>query len=263
MSAAPRANRRAPRSCSRNGLDAHCWPSTGTTSECPDSSTPPRSDGPILAYRLALRPLLSMYRRVSTPRATRNSCAYSISARLESRLTVGKPISRSRIWTLFIRASYARCSPFLERITQGEADGTRLRYHGLRAIAVDCGIRIRADAEIVGQVMHVQRRQPVRSGVAQTRIEHGVTGHDRRARGQRRRQRALVMAADRIEQFAAGDGHVAVFQIDREAVLRRSGQRAAHRRWRRDHIGKCEQGIEFGQLGLIVSVVDLCAQMRR
>src|ERR1700722_19032467 len=199
MSAAPRATRRAPRSCSRNGLDAHCWPSTGTTSECPDNSTPPRSNGPILAYRLALRPLLSMYRRVSTPSATRNSRAYSISARLESRLTVGKPISRSRIWTLFIRASYARSSPFLKRITQCQADGARLRYHGLRAIAVDRGIRIRADAQIVGQVMHVQRRQPVRSGVAQARIEHGVTGHERRARGQRLLCRHLLIYAAGIE----------------------------------------------------------------
>src|ERR1700691_344457 len=163
MSEAPRANRRAPRSCSRKGLEPHCWPSTGTTSVCPDSSTPPRSVGPMLAYRLALRPAASLYSLDSTPRSARNSRTNSISARFESRLTVGKPMSRSRICTLFMYARVARFSPLLERITQGEADGARLRHHGFSAIAVDRRIRVGVDAEIIGKVMHIQRPQPVRS----------------------------------------------------------------------------------------------------
>src|ERR1035441_7020364 len=105
---------------------------------------------------------MSMYSLDATPREARKSRTYSISARFESRLTVGKLMSRSRICALFISSRTGPSSVLFERIGDGNADRARRRYYRLIAIAVQGRIRVRVDAENVGQIVHKQRRDPMR-----------------------------------------------------------------------------------------------------
>ena len=60
MSAAPRPYRRPSRATQVEGI-AQTWPSTGTTSVWPDSTSPAPSAGPTLANRLALVPAGAEY----------------------------------------------------------------------------------------------------------------------------------------------------------------------------------------------------------
>jgi hypothetical protein len=56
MSAAPRPYSLPSRSVRAKGSEVQGWPSTGTTSVWPDSTTPPATAGPTLASRFDLSP---------------------------------------------------------------------------------------------------------------------------------------------------------------------------------------------------------------
>ena len=74
------------------------WPSTGTTSVCPDSTTPPPvlpSDAGRVSTRLALVPVASGIRSGLSPSRVISSSSTSISSRLEFRLVVSIATSRS------------------------------------------------------------------------------------------------------------------------------------------------------------------------
>ena len=51
----------------RNGSFDQLWPSTGTTSVCPDNIIPGLSVGPIVAKRLAFRPSSARYKSAPIP----------------------------------------------------------------------------------------------------------------------------------------------------------------------------------------------------
>ncbi len=59
MSAVPRPYRRPSRICASNGSVSQGWPSTGTTSVWPDSTSPGLRPGDSVANRLALPPVAS------------------------------------------------------------------------------------------------------------------------------------------------------------------------------------------------------------
>ena len=67
MSLVPRPWSRPPRSARRKGSLVQSCPSTGTTSVCPESTTPPGTFGPTSATSAALVPVGSGTRSVSTP----------------------------------------------------------------------------------------------------------------------------------------------------------------------------------------------------
>ncbi len=98
MSAEPRAYSLPSRSSMRNGSLAQSWPSTGTTSVCPDSTIPPSvrpsADGSV-ANRLALRRSGDAITSARTPWPARPSRTDSIRSRLELRLVVSKATRRS------------------------------------------------------------------------------------------------------------------------------------------------------------------------
>jgi len=75
MSAVPRPYTRSSRHVAVNGGVVHGWPSTGTTSVCPDSTMPPRATLPSCpgneASRLALRPSSSKLSDAVTSRSRR------------------------------------------------------------------------------------------------------------------------------------------------------------------------------------------------
>src|SRR5579863_2135569 len=95
---------------------------------------------------------MSMYSRAAIPRVARKSRTNSISARLESRLTVGKLTRRSRISALFMSSAGGRRSLLLERVGNGNANSPRRRDDGLGAIAENGRVGYGRDAEGVGQV---------------------------------------------------------------------------------------------------------------
>ncbi len=93
-----RRGRRAPSSTAQRERSlSHACPSTGTTSVCPDSMIPRRRAGPIVAKRFALRRSRLQESGIRCPRSASLSRTQPMSSRLESRLTVGKAIRRSRI----------------------------------------------------------------------------------------------------------------------------------------------------------------------
>ena len=97
MSAAPRAYRRPSRSVSTNGSELQACPATGTTSEWPDSISPGRSSGPIVANRLALPGSSPPCTSTRAPQSRSRPAAQSISAAFGFALTVSKATSRRRV----------------------------------------------------------------------------------------------------------------------------------------------------------------------
>ena len=71
------------------------WPATGTTSLCPDSTTPPSRSGPMVAIRWALVSSRFMTRTESTPCPARKPWTNSMSARLERDDVVSKATRRA------------------------------------------------------------------------------------------------------------------------------------------------------------------------
>jgi hypothetical protein len=94
MSAEPRPRSRSSRSTPAQGSTLQDWPSTGTTSVCPDSTMPGRRGSPIVANRFAFALSSSCVSRHAMPCASRYSRTQSISARFDRRLVVSKPIRR-------------------------------------------------------------------------------------------------------------------------------------------------------------------------
>ena len=71
MSQVPRPNSRSPFCVSVKGSVLQGCPSTGTTSVCPDSTTPPATDGPMVASKFDLVPSALGTRRCGKPRSSR------------------------------------------------------------------------------------------------------------------------------------------------------------------------------------------------
>ncbi len=95
MSAEPRPCRRPSRSVSVQGSLLQSWPSTGTTSVCPDSTTPPATSGPMENNKFALPPCAAAIRVERTPSVSSHASTASISARLELREVVSNATSRA------------------------------------------------------------------------------------------------------------------------------------------------------------------------
>ena len=97
MSVTPRPWTLSPIGVATNGFVSHGWPSTGTTSVCPERTTPPSvalpSSAGSVANRFALRRSSLNVSVASTPCDFRYSITQSINARFESRLVVSKPTS--------------------------------------------------------------------------------------------------------------------------------------------------------------------------
>src|SRR5512139_3338966 len=81
------------------GSVSHGWPSTGTTSVWPDSTTPSFTLGPTVAKRLAFLPSSLGTSFESMPWSSRYFCTYSINARLELREVVSNATRRRSIST--------------------------------------------------------------------------------------------------------------------------------------------------------------------
>lgn len=140
MSQAPRPCRREPREVRVNGSLVHVCPSIGTTSVCPESTSPRSTDGPMLANRFALRPVVSGIKYERTPWSARKLRTQSISGRLESRETVGQATKRSSISTVG-RADTAIVPLFIDhknqplRLQISAVRRRRLNGHFLRKCA--------------------------------------------------------------------------------------------------------------------------------
>ena len=100
MSAEPRPYRRPPRSVSVNGSLVQASPATGTTSEWPDSITPGRSSGPMVANRLALPGSLPCCTNASMPWSASRLATQSMSAWLLRELVVSNATRRARMSTV-------------------------------------------------------------------------------------------------------------------------------------------------------------------
>src|SRR5882757_1713496 len=107
---------------------------------------------------------------------------------------------------------FPQVSMLFERIAHREAHRTRLRYDRLGAIAEDGRILIGGDPEVVSQVVDVQCRDPVREREAESRVNHGITGHRWNGRGERRENSALVMSADAIAPLTAEQFDMPIFE---------------------------------------------------
>src|SRR5215510_12719691 len=81
------------------GSVSHGWPSTGTTSVWPLSTTPSFTLGPTVAKRLAFLPSSLGTRIEAMPWSPRYFCTYSINARLELREVVSNATRRRSIST--------------------------------------------------------------------------------------------------------------------------------------------------------------------
>ena len=75
MSTAPRPNALPSATRSVNGSEVQLWPATGTTSVCPERTTPPIPAGPMVATSAALSPAAFGRRRDATPCPARWPCA--------------------------------------------------------------------------------------------------------------------------------------------------------------------------------------------
>jgi len=96
MSHVPRPYKRPSRISGLNGSLSHFWPSTGTTSVCPDNTMPPfvaPSCAGTVANRLAHLPVGSVVSVLSIPAARRSSRTVSIRPMFGLRLTVSKETS--------------------------------------------------------------------------------------------------------------------------------------------------------------------------
>src|SRR5271165_3354793 len=137
MSHAPRPYRRPSASRMTNGGLVHACPSTGTTSACPERTTPPSTRGPTVARSALLSPDPFGARREATPCAERYSSTKAISGRFDRLLTLSNAIRRASSALALPRRSSLIAS-FPVRSRRARSEERRTRQWTRRRASLEC-----------------------------------------------------------------------------------------------------------------------------